>query len=193
MGGIFASSNAGQAAPTVLRNDVAVELRLGREQSRLRQSRDHPRTPGRARAATDRDVPRAGHRRRRDRAAATPSSKPPPSASPKPRSACKQAQESYTGNLKGLSETTRFGDMLTLVNRPQEVVAALQQLATAYDNYFSTVNEYNRGPIPPLPRPRLSLRHSRLRANPRHRPARRHPPPAPVPPVNAPSGGYGGH
>jgi hypothetical protein len=46
--------------------------------------------------------------------------------------------------LKGLSQTTRFGDVLILVNRPQEVVAALQQLATAYDNYFSAVSEYNR-------------------------------------------------
>ncbi len=55
-----------------------------------------------------------------------------------------QAQISFAGNLKGLSETTRFGDVLVLVNRPQEVVAALQQLATAYDNYFTAVSDYNR-------------------------------------------------
>lgn len=55
-----------------------------------------------------------------------------------------QAQLSFAGNLKGLSETIRFGDLLVLVNRPQEVVAALQQLATAYDNYFTSVSEYNR-------------------------------------------------
>ena len=52
--------------------------------------------------------------------------------------------DDFAGNLKGMSETTRFGDLLVLVNRPQEVVAALQQLARAYDNYFVSVNDYNR-------------------------------------------------
>jgi len=56
----------------------------------------------------------------------------------------KKAQITFAGNVKGLSETTRFGDLLILVNRPQEAVAALQQLARAYDNYFLTVNDYNR-------------------------------------------------
>ncbi len=55
-----------------------------------------------------------------------------------------EAELSFRGNVKGLSETTRFGDMLVLVNRPQEAVAALQQLAAAYDNYFSAINDYNR-------------------------------------------------
>ncbi len=55
-----------------------------------------------------------------------------------------KAQANFAGNLKGLSETTRFGDLLVLVNRPQEAVAALQQLSRAYDNYFLTVNDYNR-------------------------------------------------
>jgi outer membrane protein TolC len=50
----------------------------------------------------------------------------------------------YTGNLRGLSETTRFGDILQLVVRPQEAVAALQQLQGAYLNYFLTVADYNR-------------------------------------------------
>ena len=56
----------------------------------------------------------------------------------------KEAQVNFAGNLKGMSETTRFGDILTLVNRPQEVVSALQQLSRAYDNYFQSVNDYNR-------------------------------------------------
>ena len=56
----------------------------------------------------------------------------------------RQAQLSFAGNLRGMSQTTRFGDVLVLVNRPQEVVAALQQLATSYDNYFISVNDYNR-------------------------------------------------
>jgi outer membrane protein TolC len=56
----------------------------------------------------------------------------------------RKAEITFAGNLKGLSETTRFGDVLVLVNRPQEAVAALQQLSRAYDNYFLTVNDYNR-------------------------------------------------
>ncbi len=51
---------------------------------------------------------------------------------------------SYEGNLKGLSETVRAGDLLVLVNRPQEVVAALQQLQQAYINYYTTASDYNR-------------------------------------------------
>ncbi len=56
----------------------------------------------------------------------------------------KEAQINFAGNVKGLSETTRFGDLLVLVKRPQEAVAALQQLARAYDNYFTSANDYNR-------------------------------------------------
>jgi outer membrane protein TolC len=50
----------------------------------------------------------------------------------------------YKGNLRGLGQTTRFGDLLTLVNRPQEVVAALSQLQQAYLNYYRTTADYNR-------------------------------------------------
>ncbi|HEX4143504.1 MAG TPA: TolC family protein [Pirellulales bacterium] len=63
---------------------------------------------------------------------------------PEAEAGVKQAQISFAGNLKGLSQTTRFGDLLTLINRPQEVVAALQQLSTAYENYFAAVNDFNR-------------------------------------------------
>jgi outer membrane protein TolC len=56
----------------------------------------------------------------------------------------KSAQASYEGNVKGLSETVRAGQLLVLVNRPQEVVAALQQLQQAFINYYATVNDYNR-------------------------------------------------
>jgi outer membrane protein TolC len=51
---------------------------------------------------------------------------------------------SFAGNFKGIGETTRFGDVLQLVIRPQEAVAALQQLDLAYRNYFTTVADYNR-------------------------------------------------
>jgi outer membrane protein TolC len=56
----------------------------------------------------------------------------------------KSALASYAGNLRGLSETVRAGELLQLVNRPQEVVAALQQLQQAYINYYTSTNDYNR-------------------------------------------------
>lgn len=55
-----------------------------------------------------------------------------------------QSLETFKGNLKGMGQTTRFGDLLVLVNRPQEVTASLQQLQQAYANYFGTVADYNR-------------------------------------------------
>jgi outer membrane protein TolC len=56
----------------------------------------------------------------------------------------KEAQVNLAGNLRGMSETTRLGDVLTLAIRPQEAVASLDQLAQAYNNYFLAVNDYNR-------------------------------------------------
>jgi outer membrane protein TolC len=50
----------------------------------------------------------------------------------------------FNGNFEGLHQTTRFGDVLVLVNRPQEVVFALQLLNIAFNEYFTTVAEYNR-------------------------------------------------
>lgn len=56
----------------------------------------------------------------------------------------REALINYEGNLKGMEQTTRFGDLLVLVNRPQEVVASLQQLDNAYRAYFLAVQDYNR-------------------------------------------------
>ena len=56
----------------------------------------------------------------------------------------KAAVASYDGNLKGLSETVRAGQLLVLIIRPQEVVAALMQLQQAYVNYYTSSNDYNR-------------------------------------------------
>ena len=50
----------------------------------------------------------------------------------------------YNGNVEGLRHTTRYGDVLVLVYRPQEVVYALRLLKVAFDEYFTTVAEYNR-------------------------------------------------
>jgi outer membrane protein TolC len=48
------------------------------------------------------------------------------------------------GTRIGLRQTRGAGGLLELINRPQEAVAALQQLNRAYDEYFSAVNNYNR-------------------------------------------------
>jgi outer membrane protein TolC len=50
----------------------------------------------------------------------------------------------FNGSFEGLQHTTRFGDVLVLINRPQEVVFALQLMKTSFDEYFTTVAEYNR-------------------------------------------------
>ena len=54
------------------------------------------------------------------------------------------ARINYDGNVQGLQQTKRFGDVLEQIFRPQEVVYALQLLKTAYDHYFATVAEYNQ-------------------------------------------------
>jgi outer membrane protein TolC len=48
------------------------------------------------------------------------------------------------GTTEGLKQTSRFGDVLVLITRPQEAVYALQLLNRAFDEYFTTVAEYNR-------------------------------------------------
>jgi hypothetical protein len=58
--------------------------------------------------------------------------------------ALRTAVITFNGNFEGLRHTTRFGDVLVLVNRPQEVVFALQLMKLAFDQYFTTVAEYNR-------------------------------------------------
>ena len=56
----------------------------------------------------------------------------------------RQAIESADKNFIGLRETTRpAGALLALVIRPQEVVAALIALNTAFEQYSAAVSEYN--------------------------------------------------
>jgi outer membrane protein TolC len=50
----------------------------------------------------------------------------------------------YNGSLEGLEQTSRFGDVLVLISRPQEAIYALQLLQQAFDEYYTTVAEYNR-------------------------------------------------
>jgi hypothetical protein len=51
----------------------------------------------------------------------------------------KDAVESLEKNFEGLGQTKRAGDIVILVIRPQEVVAALQALAQAYLDYYGVV------------------------------------------------------
>ncbi len=46
--------------------------------------------------------------------------------------------------MTALGQTRGSGELLILLSRPQEAVAALQELNRAYENFFSAVNGYNR-------------------------------------------------
>jgi outer membrane protein TolC len=59
-------------------------------------------------------------------------------------SGVKEALITYQGTLTGIGQTRGAGDVLQLVNRPQEAVAALIQLNRAYGTYYIAVNDYNR-------------------------------------------------
>jgi hypothetical protein len=50
----------------------------------------------------------------------------------------------YNGSAEGLGQTSRFEDVLVLISRPQEAIYALQLLKRAFDEYFTTVADYNR-------------------------------------------------
>jgi outer membrane protein TolC len=57
----------------------------------------------------------------------------------------REAVQSADKNFVGLRETTRpAGELLNLVVRPQEVVAALQELNLAFQDYSSAVSSFNR-------------------------------------------------
>ena len=58
--------------------------------------------------------------------------------------AVRDARITFDGTMKGLSEIHGAGNLLQPVSRPQEGVAALQQLNQAYADYFTAVNKYNR-------------------------------------------------
>ncbi|HEY1376617.1 MAG TPA: TolC family protein [Gemmataceae bacterium] len=54
------------------------------------------------------------------------------------------ALDSVEKNLAGLSQTRRAGDLVVLIVRPQEAVAAVQALAQAYADYYGAVADANR-------------------------------------------------
>lgn len=54
------------------------------------------------------------------------------------------AIESADKNLQGLGQTRKAGDLLILVFRPQEVVAAIQSLHQAYTDFYGAIADANR-------------------------------------------------
>jgi len=58
--------------------------------------------------------------------------------------AVREATITFAGTLQGLAQIRGAGNFLQPVSRPQEGVAALQQLNQAYQRYFIATNAYNR-------------------------------------------------
>jgi outer membrane protein TolC len=56
----------------------------------------------------------------------------------------KDARESVSKNFEGLEQTQKVGNVLILLIRPQEVVAAVQALGQAYNDYYGAVADYDR-------------------------------------------------
>ena len=50
----------------------------------------------------------------------------------------------FNGHLEGLEQTRRLENVLVLTFRPQEAVYSLELLNVAFDEYFTTVADYNR-------------------------------------------------
>jgi outer membrane protein TolC len=56
----------------------------------------------------------------------------------------KNAIDSANKNVAGMSQTKSAGNLTLLVFRPQEVIASLQALAQAYQDYYAAIADYNR-------------------------------------------------
>jgi hypothetical protein len=50
----------------------------------------------------------------------------------------------FNGHLEGMEQTRRLDNVLILTFRPQEAVYSLDLLNVAFDEYFTTVADYNR-------------------------------------------------
>jgi outer membrane protein TolC len=59
-------------------------------------------------------------------------------------SGLRDAADSVDKNFQGLSQTRRAGELIILMVRPQEVIAAIQTLAQAYNDYYSAIADHNR-------------------------------------------------
>jgi outer membrane protein TolC len=63
---------------------------------------------------------------------------------PEAETGLKEALDSLQKNLAGMKEPRAAGEVVTLFNRPQEVVAAVTALAQAYGDYYGAIGDYNR-------------------------------------------------
>ena len=59
-------------------------------------------------------------------------------------SGLKDAADSVEKNFQGLSQTRRAGELIILMIRPQEVIAAIQALSQAYVDYYGSIADHNR-------------------------------------------------
>jgi outer membrane protein TolC len=50
----------------------------------------------------------------------------------------------FNGHFEGMGETRRLGDVLVLAFRPQEAVYSLVRMNVSFNEYFTTVAEYNK-------------------------------------------------
>ena len=50
----------------------------------------------------------------------------------------------FNGHLEGLGQTRRLENILILTFRPQEAVYSLEQLYVSFNEYYTTVSDYNR-------------------------------------------------
>ena len=80
----------------------------------------------------------------------------------------------FNGNFEGLQQTTRFGDVLVLVNRPQEVVFALQLLKTGLRRVLHDGRRIQPGAVRAVPRAGLPRPRNRVLPAPRQRRAGGH-------------------
>lgn len=58
--------------------------------------------------------------------------------------AMRTAIVTFNGHLEGLGQTRRLENVLVITYRPQEAVYSLELLNVAFDEYFTTVADYNR-------------------------------------------------
>jgi outer membrane protein TolC len=56
----------------------------------------------------------------------------------------KDAIDSLDKNVEGMRQLKGAGNVVIFINRPQEVVAALQALSQAYNDYYVAIGDYNR-------------------------------------------------
>ena len=89
----------------------------------------------------------------------------------------------FNGNFEGLQQTTRFGDVLVLVNRPQEAVFALQLLKIGLRRVLHHGRRVQPGAVRAVPRAGLPRPRNRLPPAPRRHPAGGHRAAAYLPPV----------